>query len=165
MRNVSRPKLPKIDLQLFNGDTIKFTSFWETFEGIVHNNDNNNNEYLSDVDKSNYFKKLLEGPAAQAIQGLPMVEANYESAVVELLKDRYGNQQKIISSCLEPSVKPQACSSDKARQLRMIYDHVNVQVRSLKALEVTSEHYGSRLLPIIMSRIPENLRLCRYAAA
>ena len=85
MRNVIRPKLPKINLQLFNGDIIKFTSFWETFESIVHNN-----EYLSDIHKSNYLKTLLEGPAAKAIQGLPMVEANYESAV-ELLKERYGN--------------------------------------------------------------------------
>ena len=41
----------------------------------------------------------------------------------------------------------------------MIYDHFNVHVRSLEALGVTSEHNGSLLTPIIMSRIPENLSL------
>ena len=89
-----------------------------------------------------------------------MVEANYESAV-EMLKERYGNKQKIISSHMEALLKLQTCSSDRASQLRMIYDHINVHVRSLEALGVTweLEDNGSLLIPIIMSRIPENLSL------
>ena len=94
---------------------------------------------VSDFVKFNYLQTLLEGPAAKAIKGLPMVEANYDSAV-EMLKERYGNKQKIISLHMEALPKLQACSSDKASQLRMIYDHINVHVRSLEALGVTLEH-------------------------
>ena len=93
----------------------------------------------------------MEGPAAKAIQGLPIVEASYE-CTVELLKEGYGNKQKIISSHIEAFLKLQACSSGKASRLRMIYDHINVYVRRLEALGVTSEHYESLLILIIISR-------------
>ena len=62
-----------------------------------------------------------------------MVEANYESAV-EMLKERYGNKQQVMSSHMEALLKLQACSSDKASQLCMIHGHINVHVRSLEAL-------------------------------
>ena len=41
----------------------------------------------------------------------------------------------------------------------MIYDRINVHVSSLKALAVTSENYGSLLIAIIVSRIPEEISL------
>ena len=100
----------------------------------------------------------MQGAAAKSIQGLPVIEANYESAV-ELLKERYDTKQKIIRSHMEELLKRQACTSDKASQLRMIYDHINVHVRSLEALGLTSEHYGSLLIPVIMSRIPGEISL------
>ena len=101
IRTGVRPKLQKMNLQRCNGDVTKFTSFWETFESTFHSN-----EGISDIDKFNYLQTLLEGPAAKAIQCLPMVEANYESAV-EMLKERYGNKQKIISSHMDASLKHQ----------------------------------------------------------
>ena len=150
---VAKPKLPKLNLQRFNGDIVKFTSFWESFESTVHQN-----EDLANIDKFNYLNSLLEGPAARAIQGLPVTEANYESAV-KLLQERFGNKQKIISSHMEELLKLQTCSTDRANQLRTIYDRINVHVRSLEALGITSEHYGSLLIPIIMSRIPAEISL------
>ena len=41
----------------------------------------------------------------------------------------------------------------------MIYDRINVHVSSLKALAVTSDTYGSLLIAIIVSRIPEEISL------
>ena len=150
---VAKPKLPKLNLQRFNGDIVRFTSFWESFDSTVHQN-----EDLANIDKFNYLHSLLEGPAARAIQGLPITEANYESAI-RLLQERFGNKQRIISSHMEELLKLQTCSSDKAYQLRTIYDRINIHVRSLEALGITSEHYGSLLIPIIMSRIPGEISL------
>ena len=59
---------------------------------------------------------------------------------------------------MEALLKLQECSSDKARRLRMIYDHINVYVRSLEALGATSEQYETLLILLIMSR-PKNSSL------
>ena len=52
------------------------------------------NPDLSSIDKFNYLKALVEGPAANTILGLTLTEANY-AAAVELLKEYYGKKQQI----------------------------------------------------------------------
>ena len=129
----AKPKLPKISLKRFNGDLIKFYPFWESFESTVHNN-----EQLSAVDKFNYLHSLLDRAAASSIQGLPLTEENYENAV-EILKDRLGRKQQIISAHMEELLKLQNCPNENASQFRQIYDKINIQVRGLEALDVTAD--------------------------
>lgn len=43
--------------------------------------------------------------------------------------------------------------------LREIYDKVEVQIRSLKNLDIKSEMYGPLLIPVLMSKTPEDLNL------
>ena len=76
-----KPKLPKIELPKFNGDVMKFCSFWESFDSSVDRNPN-----LSTIDKFNYLKALLEGSAARTVQGLALTEANY-AAATDILKE------------------------------------------------------------------------------
>ena len=47
----------------------------------------------------------------------------------------------------------------KSSQLRYTYDKVSVNVRGLEALGAHSEQYGSLLIPIIMSKLPSDVRL------
>jgi hypothetical protein len=51
------------------------------------------------------------------------------------------------------------CSGDKPSQLRFVYDKISVSVRGLEALGVASSQYGSLLIPIIMSKLPSEIRL------
>ena len=55
------------------------------------------NQALSDVDKFNYLKTLVEGTAAAAIRGLPLIADNYEAAK-NILKKRFGQPQVIINA-------------------------------------------------------------------
>ena len=145
------PKLPKLTLQHFTGDIAKFCTFWEGFQSTVHNNPG-----LSCIDKFNYLKSILDGNAARAIQGLPLTEGNYEVAV-KILQERFGKKQQIISAHMEELLKLQACPKDKASQIRYVYDKINVHVRGLEALGVTSDQYRSLLIPIIISRLPQEI--------
>ena len=43
--------------------------------------------------------------------------------------------------------------------LRRLYDVIESNVRSLKGLEVPAESYGRLLVPVIMSKLPSELRL------
>ena len=43
----SRVRLPKLTLRAFNGDVTTWTTFWDSYESTVHNNDE-----LSDIESS-----------------------------------------------------------------------------------------------------------------
>ena len=51
------------------------------------------------------------------------------------------------------------CTWYKPGQLRIIYDKVKINVRGLDSLGVKVEQYGSFLKPVIMSRLPAEVRL------
>ena len=66
--------------------------FYDTFDSSVHKNSS-----LSDVDRFNYLRNLVEGPAYSTIAGLELTGANYKAAL-NLLKERFG-QKRIIINC------------------------------------------------------------------
>ena len=88
-------KLPKLSLPHFNGNLMKWVPFWDSYESAVHNS-----ESLSDVDKFNYLRSLLERTAYEAIAGLTLSSANYQEAI-DILKRRFGNKQMIIAKHME----------------------------------------------------------------
>ena len=45
------------------------------------------------------------------------------------------------------------------KALRRLYDVIESNVRSLKGLEVAAESYGRLLAPVVMSKLPSELRL------
>ena len=151
----SRVKLPKLHLKKFiNGDPTCWQQFWESFNCAVHEN-----TVLNSIDKFNYLLGLLENTALQAISGLSLSGDNYIEAV-KILQDRFGNKQLIISKHMDKLLKlPSISSLRDVKSLRSVYDSIESNVRSLKSLGVNSEMYGSLLAPIMMSKLPNELRL------
>jgi len=149
----TKTRLPKLTLPKFKGDVTMWTTFWDSYKCSVHESKD-----IATVDKFNYLKSLLEGPAARCIQGLSITESNYMGAV-ELLQQRFGKPQQVISAHMDELLKLPGCSNDKPSSLRYVLDKVNVHIRGLASLGVASEQYGSLLIPIIMSKLPGDLRL------
>ena len=131
---------------------MKFRTFWDSFNSAV-----NQNSALLAVDKFNYLQGLLEGQAATAIQGLTLSEANYSTAL-DILKERFGKTQPVIYAHMDQLLKIPTCAGDKASQIRAVYDKISVHVRGLEALGIRAEQYGSFLIPIIMSKLPSEIR-------
>lgn len=116
-------KLPKLELKKFHGNPMHWYPFWESFESAVHKNPN-----LSSVDKFNYLKSLLTGTAQSSVAGLALTSANYEKAV-DLLKQRFGNRQMVISSHIEVLTKlPKVESIGEVKKLRSLYTKLKVLV-------------------------------------
>ena len=156
--NTSTPtikaKLPKLTLRKFSGDPKSWQPFWDSFEAAVHNNDS-----VSKIDKSNYLKSLVEGNAASAIDGFALTADNYESAV-KVLKDRFADPQIIISSHMEELLNLPAISDiHKVSKIRQLYDSIETHIRSLRNLGIDYNSYGSLLVPLIVSKLPEEMRL------
>ena len=57
-------KLPKLKLKKFDGNTLKWQEFWDTFDSTIHQN-----EGLKRVDKLNYLRRQLVGSTNKTIPG------------------------------------------------------------------------------------------------
>ena len=149
----SKPRLPKLVLPKFKGDVKDWSAFWDSFKSAIHDNND-----IPKVDKFNYLNSLLEGTAFKTVQGLTLTDPNYDSAI-QMLKERFGSPQQIISAYMEGLLKVTNCTGDRPGSLRAVYDKIMVHVRGLETLGVTSEQYGSLLIPVIMTKFPSDIRL------
>lgn len=149
-----KAKLPKLTLPKFRGDVTKWTSFWDSFKSAIHENNG-----MLKVDKFNYLNSLLEASASRSIQGLSFTDSNYDSAI-EILHERFGKPQQIISAHMDELLKLPSCTgTDRSSSLRLVYDKLSVRVRGLTSLGVASDQYGGLLIPVIMAKLPNEIRL------
>ena len=150
----AKVKLPKISLPRFSGNPVKWSSFWDSYQSAVHFNPD-----LSNVDKFNYLRSLLDGAAFDAIAGLTLSSANYQQAI-EIIRKRFGNKQVIISKHMDTLMNMDAISSDRnLRDLRRLYDNTESHVRSLRSLGIDAASYGALLSPVLLAKLPPELRL------
>ncbi|XP_057294726.1 uncharacterized protein LOC130623273 [Hydractinia symbiolongicarpus] len=98
-------RLPKIELSKFNGNPLNWPSFWDQFNSAINDNDS-----LNAIDKFNYLKRYVEGTALSTISGLELTNSNYENAI-ELLRNRFGNEQVLINAHMEALLKIESVRS------------------------------------------------------
>ena len=147
-------RLPKLEITKFSGNPILWQTFNDSYEAAI-----NSSSSLSKVEKFNYLRSYLEGEALHTVSGLSLTNDNYEKAL-KLLKDRFGNPQLIISTHMNELLKLKKIHSDKdLSAIRRFYDDIEANVRSLQSLGIDSRNYGSLLSPLIMERLPHELKL------
>ena len=111
------------------------------------------------LSKFNYLRSYLTETTGECIKGLSLTSANYQKAV-EILKERYGNTQILISSYMDVLVKlPRADNMRDIDKLRKIYNSLETSVRNLAELGVEITSYGTLLISIIFDRVPIELKL------
>ena len=59
---------------------------------------------------------------------------------------------------MDELLKIPSYTNDKAHSLRLVYDKISVHTRGLATL-VSADQYGSLLIPVIMSKLPNEIRL------
>jgi len=76
----------------------------------------------------------VAGPAESTITGLLLTEDNYETAI-DILRDRFGKPQLLISNHMEALLKlPIVSSVLETKKLRDLYDKIEIIISSMKAL-------------------------------
>ena len=104
---------------------------------------------------------LLDGPAKNAVEGVPHTSASYKT-VVDLLRERFGKPECIIHAHVQALLSlqvPVDQGKNYITQLWRLRDEVIKHTRSLDALGVTGKQCEVLLTPIIVSRLPPELRL------
>ena len=150
----AKVKLPKLTIQPFKGDLTTWTTFWDSYKSAIHDNAS-----LSDIDKFNYLRSLLQGSALDAISGLTLTAANYKEAI-SVLEGHFRNKQQIVAKHMDIllNVDP-VTSSYNLKGLRQLYDKIESQVRGLKSIGVSADSYGSLLSSVLLNKLPQELRL------
>ena len=93
------------------------------------------------------------------IAGVVLTKDNYKGAV-DLLHERYGNKQVIISSDMESLLKlPRVNFVSDIKRVRMVYDQIEIKICSLPALGIKAESYGSLLILVVMEKITQEFWL------
>ena len=87
-----------------------------------------------------------------------MTSENYNSAR-KFLEARYGNKQVIISSHMDNLLKLSVVSSVNVKGIRQLYEKTEIHIRGLQALDVEAQQYGSFLVQVLLSKVPQELRL------
>ena len=146
-------KLPKLTIKSFNGDPVNWKNFIESFEAAVDSKDS-----LSNVEQFTYLKGYLSNLALQCIEGFPLTNENYTEAL-KLLKERYGNPQLIISSHMNSLIKLDNVANAGVKDLRHLYDKIEFNTRALKSVGISSDHFGPLLIPIVLEKLPNVIRL------
>ena len=146
-------KLPKIVLKKFDGNQTNFQSFWDSYYTTIHEN-----EDISDVNKMAYLFGLLERPAYSAVKGFTMTSGNYKE-VIDVLHERFGSKDVIISSLMDALLKLPLVNNSDTKRLRSVCNLIEKNIGGLKTLGISSKEYGSLLLPILMSRLPQEFKL------
>ncbi|XP_070550071.1 uncharacterized protein [Ptychodera flava] len=143
--------LPKLQLPTFSGDILTWVSFYDAFRSAVHDN-----KCLQDIQKFQYLRGLLTDEAAHTIEGLSLTGANYSHAL-QLLRDRYGQEHKIIDAYMRALWQIQKPNGDLS-SLHRFYDTLESYIRGLKSLGKEESSYGELLVPIIMDKLSVNTR-------
>ena len=141
-------RLPKLQLPKFSGDVLKWPQFWDSFSVTVDASE------MSDVTKLTYLRSLLTGEASRCVEGMALCAENY-GATCQILKDRFGRREQIVFGHIQALLQVGQCQK---QSLKSLQDELLVHVRSLETLNVTGERYGVVLTPILVSRLPEDVR-------
>ena len=148
-----RVKLPQLELKKFSGKIHEWEEFWDGFLSAVHEN-----EELANVDKLKYLRAFLEEPARSVLAGLRMTDADYLTGV-ELLKKRYAKPSVIQHEHINQLIHlSPVFSEDNVTRLRTFRDQIETHYRGLEALAVDKTTYSGIVVPILMEKLPKQIR-------
>ncbi|XP_068234171.1 uncharacterized protein [Palaemon carinicauda] len=105
---------------------------------------------------------MQEGEARGVVQGLTQTTANYKISC-ELLEERYGDPENIISAHLQTLMQLGSSRNTKTEihtsSLRKLQNYLVDHVCSLEALGVGGGQYWRILVPMILALLPHDIRL------
>lgn len=117
------------------------------------------NDGLSKVGKFSYLRGLLLELARWAIGGFALISANYESAI-ELLQKRYSKKIAIQKALVNELLNARPVLNDRdTSRLRNLYDFAETKYRALQALGVKEKNYSEVVVPTLLEKLPDSVRL------
>lgn len=148
----SHHRLPKLELQKFDGDFHQYMSWWDSFESAI-----DSKQDIPPVNKMVYLMNSLTGDALLAVRGLRQTALNYPIAL-RTLKDRFGDP-KIIIDCLYKELRLMPRAENNSKSLRKIFTRADCVLRQLEShkQDIGKEH---TVMTLLTEKFPKKF-LCK----
>lgn len=137
--NITKSDVTPLDPPKFDGSYLSWTSFINTFDSIVHSD-----QQLSEVQKLNHLKKSVgEGQGAQVIGHLELIPKNYNVART-LLIERFSKKRMIFEAYVRKLLNIAHASNGKG--LRVMLDQFTSCMSQIESLEATDDDLAQGIL-------------------
>ncbi|XP_018405678.1 PREDICTED: uncharacterized protein LOC108782026 [Cyphomyrmex costatus] len=140
-------KLTQLKLPQFDGSYDKWPKFHDMFKSLIHSD-----KQIDTIAKFQYLQGSLSGEALTVLDGLDVLEANYEAAW-ELLVKRYQNKGLMIHKHIEKIVEHPKILKENHEYLRKLVDAMRGHMRALTALEQSVESWDRLLIYLISGKL------------
>ena len=120
-------ELPKIKVPTFDGDVLKWSSFWSTFGPTIHDRKD-----LNPCQKLNYLKQAVSDPSLQMLLTTPVETDDTYPSLVEELKARF-ERPKEIHRAVTKKLLHAAAAKQTRTDLMILHDTIKCGVANLKA--------------------------------
>ncbi|XP_055910684.1 uncharacterized protein LOC129945045 [Eupeodes corollae] len=121
-------RLPEIPLPKFSGDYVNWTSFYQTFVTLIHNN-----PALNNITRFHFLRSALSERALSSIRALEVNEPNYEVALKTLVS-RYNKE-------------------NSATELRTLLDELNVHLSALTSLGRPTVYWDDPMIYLMCTKL------------
>ena len=137
-------RLPKLEIEKFGGDLLKWKGFWDVFSVTV------DQTKMPDALKMSHLKCLLFGTASKSIEGLVTSADNYQLAV-KTLKERFGQPGAVVGAHVA-AIQRMRNPNPSPKSLRIFLDEMEIHLKTLEASKASVEN--AFVLSIIQQKLP-----------
>ncbi|KAI5646271.1 hypothetical protein NE865_01733 [Phthorimaea operculella] len=138
-------KLPIISLPEFDGSFDHWLEYRDTFQSLVHKCPS-----ISKIQKFHYLKSTLKGSAQLVVDSIEFCEDNYDTAW-ELLLNRYDNSKLLVQKHVKSLFTMPSITKESSPQIRKLIDVTLKNIRALKLLGESTEHWDTLIIYMIVS--------------
>ncbi|KAJ0172535.1 hypothetical protein K1T71_011674 [Dendrolimus kikuchii] len=142
----NQTKLPKLELQKFDGNILHWREFHDRFQTTI------DTKPISEADKLAYLVTSLQGEALAFIRGLECTNDNYPIAL-KVLKDRFGKLGLVIDAHYLTLLNLRKASSS-AKDYLEVYNEIERHPRVLNGMGENTNH---NLRTIILNKFPNDI--------
>lgn len=142
-----RVRLPKINLQIFDGDIDDWLSFRDLFTSLIHSNTD-----LPEVEKLHYLKGCLQGEPKSLIDPLKITKTNYQIAW-DMLMQRYNNSKQLRKRQIQSIFMLPTLANETVSGLHALLDGFERIVKNLDQVVEPKDYRDLLLIQILTARL------------
>lgn len=140
-------KLPTIDLPQFDGNSLKWLEFRDTFNSLV-----NENDYIPEINKFHYLRSSLKDGASVVIKSISFSAENYKVAW-EMICSRYDNTRLLVNNHLKSLFSFQPLTKESHQSLRYMIDYFTKNIRSLSVLNEPTDSWDTLIIFMMTNKL------------
>ncbi|XP_045023214.1 uncharacterized protein LOC123467324 [Daphnia magna] len=145
-------RLPKLDLQPFDGDSKKWADFIAIYRDLVHQNSS-----ISTTQNMAILKQCLTQDIRDGLGDSLSSPALYEKALREL-EETYGHPQLVSRSYIQSLINLPKLNMNDYKSLLKASQNINGSVASLKSGGYEKELYSVTLMELVHSKMPLDIQ-------